>query len=289
MSTLIVGCGYLGKRVAQQLVAAGEHVWGTVRSRPRADDLAASLIEPVIADVLDPASLRALPEADRVFYSVGFDRTAGVAMRTVYVDGLRNALERLGDRSARIVYASSTGVYGQDDGSWVEEDALAEPRHESGRTCLEAENLARDWAAARGFPLIVLRFAGLYGPGRIPRRANVERGEPIAGDPSKFVNFIHSDDAATAAVAALVRGKPGAVYHVADDRPVTRAEFYGRLAECLDAPPPRFSQPAPGSAEARREESNKRVANRRLRDELGVDLHFPDVIQGLGSALKNHP
>lgn len=285
MSTLIIGCGYLGQRVGQRLLADGERVWGTVRSRSRADDLAALGIEPVIADVLDPDSLRALPGADRVFYTVGFDRNVGVAMRSVYVDGLRAALGVVAGPGVRVVYASSTGVYGQESGDWIDEDAPAEPRHESGRICLEAENLARERATAQGFSLIVLRFAGLYGPGRIPRRASVAQGEPIVGDAAKYVNFIHIDDAAASAVAALDRGRAGRVYHVADDRPVTRVEFYVELARVLNAPAPRFVRPDPGSPEARREESNKRVSNRRLREELAVDLRYTDIIHGLGAVL----
>ena len=285
MTTLIVGCGYLGKRVGAELVAAGDRVWGTVRSRAKGESLAALGIEPVVADVLEPASLRALPGADRVLYAVGFDRSAGVAMRTVYVDGLRNVLEQVGQPGRRVVYASSTGVYGHDDGSWVDEEAPTTPRHESGRVCLEAEALAREWGALHGLGVIVLRFAGLYGPGRVPRRDNVEHVDPIVGDPSKFVNFVHIHDAAAAAVAALERGVPARIYHVADDRPVTRLEFYGRMAECLGAAVPRFVPPDEGSTEALRDASNKRITNVRMRDELGVRLRYPDVVHGLPMAL----
>lgn len=286
MSTLVVGCGYLGERVARRLVARGEPVWGTVRSSQRAEVLRASGITPVIADVLDTALLEGLPAADRMLHCVGFDRSAGLAMRTVYVDGLRNVLERVAGRTGRLVYASSTGVYGQDDGGWVDEDAPTEPRHESGRVCLEAEALAREYASAHGIAWIVLRFAGLYGPGRVPRRAAIERGEAIVGDPSKYVNFIHVDDAANAAVAALDRGEPGRVYHVADDRPTTRREFYGQVAACLIVAPPQFVPPAADTPEARREESNKRISNRRLRNELNVDLAYPETASGLRDVLR---
>jgi nucleoside-diphosphate-sugar epimerase len=208
--------------------------------------------------VLDPASLAALPEVDRVFYCVGFDRTAGVPMRTVYVDGLRRALGRLLDRAGRLVYAGSTGVYGQDDGGWVDEDSPTEPRHEAGRVCLEGEAVVREVAGPGGLPAVVLRFAGLYGPGRIIRREALARGEPIAGDPSRFLNLVHVDDAAAAVAAALDRGRPGRTYLVGDDRPVERREYYERAAAHLGAPAPRFLPPAPGSPEARREEANKR-------------------------------
>lgn len=278
-TTLILGCGYLGRRVAGQLLARGEHVFGTVRSESRAAELRALGIEPVLADVLDPSTLT-LPRADRVFACIGFDRTAGVPIRAVYVDGLRTALAALPEPPERIAYASSTGVYGQTAGDWVDEDSPAVPLTDSGRACLEAEGLV---LALRGS--VVLRYSGLYGPGRLIRRAAVERGEPIVGDPDRTLNVIHIDDAATAAVAALDRGESGRIYLASDDRPVTRREYYGRVAEYLKAPTPRFVPPGPDSPEARREGSNKRISNRLLRQELGVTLAHHDIATGIPAAL----
>ena len=278
-STLIVGCGYLGRRVGRLLSDRGDRVFGTARSDSRAAEIADWGIEPVLADVLNPGSIR-LPATDRLLYCVGFDRTAGVPMRTVYVEGLRNVLDRLPNAVGRFAYASSTGVYGQDDGGWVDEDSPTEPRHEAGKVCLEGEETARAWG-----PAIVVRFSGLYGPGRVLRKAAIERREPIVGDPRKFLNVIHIDDAATATIAALDRGEPGRVYLASDDRPVERSEYYARVAECLGASPPRFEPPAPGSAEAKREESNKRASNRRMRSELGVSLAYPDIATGIPAAL----
>src|SRR5262249_59097612 len=108
----------------------GEHARGTPRSLDRSADLKAWGIEPIRVDVLDLGTLGAIPAESPLdlVYAVGFDRSAGIPMRTVYVNGLRNVLARLGDREGRRVYASSTGIYGQDDGGWVNEDAPTEPR-----------------------------------------------------------------------------------------------------------------------------------------------------------------
>ena len=106
-------------------------------------EIASRGIEPVVADVLKPDSMRGLPAAERIFYCVGFDRSAGMPMRTVYVDGLQNVLDALPRTVARFVYASSTGVYGQVDGEWVDEDSPTCPHHESGKVCLEAEERIR--------------------------------------------------------------------------------------------------------------------------------------------------
>ena len=206
-------------------------------------------------------------------------------MRTVALDGLRNTLERLAGRVGRLGYASSTGVYGRGVGEWVDEESPTDPAHESGRVVLEAEGLLRAVAASRGLPIVILRFAGLYGPGRIPRRSSLERGDPIVGDPDRPLNLIQVDDAAEAVVAALDRGRPGRIYLVSDDRPTARREYYDAVARLLGAPAPRFVPPEPGSPESLREASSKRVSNRRLHAELGVSLAYPDITTGLAAAL----
>jgi nucleoside-diphosphate-sugar epimerase len=287
MTTLIIGCGYLGRPVARQLLERGDTVFGTCRSASSAEALAELGVKPVRAEVLDVDSLRSLPAADRVVYCVGFDRSAGADKRAVYVEGLRNALGRLAAVPGRLVYVSSTSVYGGDDGGRVDEDSPAEPRTEAGRICLDAERVATDWGRATGASTVVLRCSGLYGPGRIVRRAMIEAGEPIPGDSDKFLNLIHIEDAARAVVAALDARSPLALYLVSDDRPVRRREYYALAAEALNAPPPRFIPPAPGSPEAARDAASRRVANRRMKEELGVKLAYPDATTGVPAALRD--
>ena len=283
MSTLIIGCGYLGQHVAAQLQRRDERVHGTVRSPGRAAAIAALGIEPIIADVLAPESLIGLPRVERIVYCVGFDRAAGSSIQAVYVDGLKNVLESLGATPTRLVYASSTGVYGQTEGEWVDETAETIPRNPSGQACLEAEAQISAWQRARGqsATAVILRFSGLYGPGRAVRRSVLERGDPIPGDSLKFLNLIHIEDAAQAVVAALFVDQPEPLYLVSDDRPVTRQEYYSRMAALLHAPAPRFVPPHPGSPEAARDASNKRVANNLAKKSLGVVLSYPDITTGL--------
>jgi nucleoside-diphosphate-sugar epimerase len=287
MTTLIIGCGYLGQRLGARLHQHGERVLGTVRSTGRADVIAALGIEAVIADVLVPESLSRLPEVERVFYCVGFDRATGASMRTVYVDGLQHVLDALPRSVSRFVYAGSTGVYGQTDGEWVDETSPTCPQHESGRVCLAAEEHVFHWAKTNDHSAsaIILRFAGLYGPGRIVRRSILERGEPIPGDPQKFLNLIHIDDAARAASAALETGQAEHIYLVSDNRPVTRQEYYSRMATFLGTPAPRFEPPTPGSPEAARDATNKRIVNHRIKSALGVVLIYPDISTGLRPCL----
>jgi nucleoside-diphosphate-sugar epimerase len=270
---VIVGCGYLGRRVLPLWLPGGHRVVATTRSPARADELHRLGAEPIVCDILDPDSLR-LPPADTVLYCVGPDRTAGASLREVYLGGLGNVLDRL-PPPRRFLLVSSTGVYGQDDGGEVNEDAATEPADEAGRVVREAERLLR----SRLPSAVVLRFAGIYGPGRLLRRRQaLEAGEPFTGDPERWLNLIHVEDGAAAVVAAGARARAGAVYNVCDSRPMRRRDFYTRLAGLLGAPPPRF-EPGPG------ERANRRVSNRRLREELGLVLRYPSCADGLPASV----
>ncbi len=287
MSLLVIGCGYLGERVARDHVGRGDVVFALTRSADRARALEAIGVRPVVGDVLDPAL--ELPTVDRVLYAVGYDRSAGPSKRSVYVDGLRNTLDRLPSGPSRLVYIGSTSVYGDMGGGWVDEETPARPITEAGRICLEAEGVLTAWADRSGVSTVVLRCAGLYGPGRIIRRDLIARGEPIPGDPDRHLSLIHVDDAARAASAALDAVAPGPLYLVGDDRPVRRREYYRVVAEALGAPPPSFVPPAPGSAEAARDVADRKVRNRRMKSELGVALQYPDVATGAPAALGRAP
>jgi len=144
--------------------------------------------------------LSALPIVDTVVFAVGRARQSGATMLDIHVEGLRAVLDALPGETGRVIYVSSTGVYAQDAGEWVDEESVCEPVREGGRACLSGERLL--FAHARGRDAIVLRLAGLYGPGRVPRSADVTAGRPIAGSPDAYLNLIHVEDAARAVVAA---------------------------------------------------------------------------------------
>lgn len=274
-SVLIVGCGYLGGRVADAMVSAGRTVFALTRGR--ADTLAARGIRPILGDVTDPGSLQRLPEVAWVVYAVGMDRTAGKPMREVYVSGLRNVLAALPARSAespRFTYVSSTGVYGQTTGEWVTEASETNPTEESGKIVLEAEGVLRE---ARP-DATVLRFAGIYGPGRLLRRQPLLNGEPFVGDADKWLNLIHVADGVQAVLAAEV--VVGGTFNVSDGTPVTRRDFYTRLAGLLGAPPAKFEPPPTPVTEP-----NRRIDSRAAREALGFVPEFPSYREGLAASL----
>jgi nucleoside-diphosphate-sugar epimerase len=273
---LVIGCGYLGQRVATLWQERGDRVHATTRRPEGADALRRLGLAPILCDVLDPASLRALPKVDAVCYAVGLDRSSGASMRSVYVDGLANVLEHL-PPPRRFLYVSSSSVYGQTDGGWVDESSATEPEEESGRIVLAAEEVLRQ----RRPEAVILRFSGIYGPGRLLRRKSIEAGEPIVADADKWLNLIHVDDGARAVLAAEAHAVPGGIYNICDDHPVPRREFYTELARVLGAPPPRFVTPPPDQPAPPHEKANRRIGNRRMKDELGVVLAYPDYRRGL--------
>jgi nucleoside-diphosphate-sugar epimerase len=291
---LIFGCGYLGSRVAarwlspratdtssQPLVDGGppnatsQHTRVVALTRSNGETLRALGIEPIPGDVLDPESLQNLPAASTVLYAVGLDRSAGKSMREVYVSGLEHVLNTLPE-CEKFIYISSTSVYAQSNGELVYESSLTEPREESGKVALEAEQLLR----LRQPNAIVLRFAGIYGPDRLLRKQALLAGEPLVGDADKWLNLIHVDDGVEAILTTESHGEPGKTYNIADDEPVTRRDFYAKLAELLKASPPKFDhRPEPDTA-------NRRISNALAKWTLGWQPRFATYRTGLVAAVS---
>ena len=244
----------------------------------QADLFRAHGFEPVVCDVHDADSLKRLPAVDTVLYAVGFDRAAGATMRTVYVDGLAQVLDQL-PPPARFIYVSSSSVYGQTDGGWVDEDSSTQPEEESGKIVLGGEQILH----AKLPGAIVLRFSGIYGPGRLLRRATIEKGEPIVGDADKWLNLIHVDDGARAILAAAEHAAPGRICNVCDDHPVRRRDFYTELARLLRASA--AIRAAACGVASPHEKANRRIRNVRMKDELRVELRYPGYESGLAASV----
>lgn len=284
MANLIFGCGYLGERVARRWQAAGCDTYAVTRSAERARQFERDGRRPIVADVTEPDSLAGLPAADTVLYAVGYDRAAGRSLQEVYVDGFRQVLDHLPADTGRLIYVSSTGVYGPTDGEVYDEDSLCDPQREGGRACLAAEQLLA--AHPLGRRSIVLRLAGIYGPGRIPLRSQIVAGEPLAVPVDGYLNLIHVDDAVETVLAAEHRGNPPRTYIVSDGHPVIRRTYYEELARLLAAPAPRFSEPVADSAALARSRVDKRLSNARMLRELGVQPAYPSYREGLAAIVR---
>ncbi|MBM4005414.1 MAG: NAD-dependent epimerase/dehydratase family protein [Planctomycetes bacterium] len=285
---LVVGCGYLGKRVAMRHLETVGPVWALTRSQAHADEFARVGLKPVLADVMRPETLDQLPEVERVLYAVGFDRRAGHSIHQVYQQGLANVLLRLPDSIRRFVYISSTGVYGQSTGEWVDEESECQPIRAGGEACLAAEKFIADSTVAGRSNC--LRLAGIYGPGRIPYLKELREGSPLPVGEG-YLNLIHVVDGAEAALAALACQTAPRTWNVADGTPVLRPDYYRFVAAALRAPAPQFvsHSPATDSSRAERARSDKRISATRMRTELGIQLRFPSFREGILDSLGPIP
>ena len=288
MRKIIIGCGYLGGRVAQKWVDAGHDVFALTRSDQKARRLRDRGIRPIIGDVTVPGTLGSLPEADTLLYSVGFDRHGGLSRSTVQIGGIENVLNAISAKVSHFIYISSTSVYGQTQGEWVDENSACTPKRQNGKVARKVEqSLFRQRAAHASTNELrtnVLRLSGIYGPGRLDARIEaLTTGEPVNVNPDAWLNLIHADDAVLAILECHQKGGPKSIYVISDDRPIRRGEFYETLAAEVGAPAPEFCSPGPN--DSRFVGLNKRCRNRAMREELGVELTYPDFASGLSSAL----
>ncbi len=276
MSKLIFGCGYLGKRVATLWRDAGEKVYVVSRSKQRAERLRSEGFDTVVADVANVKTLVDLPQSETVLFAVGFDRSADHTIHEVYADGVKNVLAALPSSVKHFIYISTTGVYGDAAGDWVDESTPADPQRDGGKASLAAEQLL-------GENSTVLRLAGIYGPERIPYLDKLRAGEPIAAPSEGWLNLIHVDDAAAIVLAVDAEPRPAGknVYCVSDGHPVVRGAYYQEVARLIHADPPQFVAPDSSSPAAARAAANKRISNAKLRAELQYEFTHVSYREGL--------
>jgi len=275
---LIAGCGYVGSAFAEMMAAEGHEVWG-MRRNPAALPPG---VRHLAADLRDPASLDALPERlDHVAYTATADAFTDDAYRAAYVDGARNllgALARQGQRPRRIAFTSSTSVYAQRNGEWVDEDSPVEPDGFGGRRMLEGERVFLDGP----FPATVLRLGGIYGPGRASLVEKVAAGAAECS-PGSWSNRIHRDDAAGALRHVLTSPDPADVYLCVDREPAGLCDIQRWLAARLGAPQPRVSAKAEDTR--KRQRSNKRCSSARLAAS-GYEFRHPTFREGFEAIIR---
>lgn len=283
MHVLIAGCGWLGAALARALVARGDRVTGIRRDAARAEALRSLGVEPLALDLAAPGAAARLPAADAVVACQSSGEDTPEAYRAAYLVGTAALLEGARRGGARaFVYTGSTGVFGQRDGSDVDEATPPAPASATAAVLVEAERLVLGAPAALGVPAQLLRLSGLYGPGRIGTLERVRRGVLALGPgDDAFMNFCHQEDAVAFLLAALDRGEPGATWHGSDADPPRRREVVEWVAARLGLPPPRLpagvaAPPGP----------SRRILSTRTRRALGLTLRYPTFREGLGALLE---
>jgi nucleoside-diphosphate-sugar epimerase len=279
---LVAGCGDVGRRVAKLLLARGDEarrdqargnqIFALRRRPPPGDD---SGIQWLRGDLTDADSLRALPPGiTQLVYLPTPDRRDEAAYRATFVDGLRHVMAALDSATLRrVLFVSSSAVYGDHDGDWVDESTPVAPYGFNGRVLLEAEQ----WLATQPVTSVVLRLAGLYGPGQWQLLDRLRSGQVrVPRQTTHWANRIHTDDAA-AAIAHLLRlDQPRPLYLGTDDRPLPLDVLYDALAKLIGVDPPPDGPPPAGIG-------SKRLSNARLRAS-GFVPRWPDSREGYAAA-----
>ena len=317
---LILGCGYTGLRLGRLLAAEGHDVAGTTRSPERAERLAEAGIRALDVDVARREDVRKLEtEApDVCFYLVppveavpgadgagegrgnrgaggGDDPTRGAGEDGPVAVGDDPVLERVVRALRRapleaFVYASSTGVYGDRGGDWVDESDVPRPDSDAGRRRLAAERTVLRCGWSWDCRPRIGRIAGIYGPDRVLLDALREGRYHVVEGLDAWTNRIHVDDLARGLAAVWLRGESGRVYDLADGHPHRSADFAGLVAELtgLELPTLTVEEARARYSEARwaRKAGSKRVRSERLREELGVELAYPSFREGVPASLR---
>lgn len=290
MRIAILGCGYVGLELGRQLTARGHEVCGVRRSPEGCEAIEEAGFEAVQADIADRGALAGVPDADALVFAASSGGRGAEAAREVYVRGLETVIGHFSERAdppERLLYTSSTGVYGDHGGDWVDEDTEVEPATEKTRVLREAERVALD----SPIPGTVVRFAGLYGPDRYRLERYLE-GLVTEG----YLNMIHREDAAGVSRYLLEEDLArGEVVLAVDDEPADKWAFADWLAEQCGVPEPpketeeeRLADPDLSEPARRRLETSKRCSNAKLR-ELGYEFSYPTFREGYCEAVKAYP
>lgn len=268
-SALIIGCGYVGRELALELARDGWDVTGWTRTEDSAQPLREAGLRMIAADAAEEQSWAHAPRDFSLAILCAATRGGGEdAYRAVYRDAMIHLAAHAGP-SSHLVFASSTSVYAQDDGSWVHEDSETRPSTGTAQILLEAERVCLSKGGA------VARIAGIYGPGRSgPLRLLRSGKAQIGSDGGRWLNQIHRDDVVSS-LRFLGERRLSGIFNAADNEPVCQEDFYGWLAPRVGLPMPCAGPENPG----RRGTANKRVSNQKLRS-AGWSPTFPTFREG---------
>jgi len=280
---LVVGTGDVALRALPSL-ARSWRVTALVRSAAKGEAPARAGAAIVVADLDDPASLAVLAEGwDAVLHLAPPPNTGTTDPRT---RNLVAALESARMLPRRFVYLSTSGVYGDCGGEWVDEDRPVNPMTSRAARRVDAERALLEWGERVGTAVVILRVPGIYAADRLPLE-RLQQGTPVLrAEDDVYTNHIHADDLAAVCEVALRTGMPGRIYNASDDSHFRMGEYFDLVADRNGLPrPPRVSR-----AEAERVippmllsfmSESRRLVNRRMKEELGIVLRYPSVREGV--------
>lgn len=281
----IIGCGNIGSLLAANWREHGVRVTALARSEAARRRLQGLGLKTVFGDLDDAASLHDLPLNGTILYYPAPPPPQGNTDPRMHhlVDALSN-----GQQPRRIIYISTSGVYGDTAGEWVTEENLPNPQTDRAKRRLDAENTLRDFGRRNAVDVLILRVGGIYGPGRLPVE-RLKKGLPVLNETEcGYTNRIHAEDLVTILMAAGEKGRGDNIYNVSDGQPGNMTQYFNAVADTLGLPRP----PSLPMAEAHERLSpamlsylteSRRMDNRKLLQEFGVRLRYPNLESGLKS------
>ena len=280
---LVVGCGDIARR-ALPVLAGRYRMLALVRELAKGEPFASANAEVIQADLDDAASLMPLAgRADLVLHLAPPSETGTEDTRT---RSLASALERARILPQRLVYISTSGVYGDCGGDRVDETRGVNPQTERAARRVDAERILLSWGDRRGVSVSILRVPGLYAADRLPIE-RLKRGTPVlVAEDDVYTNHIHADDLAAICAIALRHALPGAIYNASDDSEMKMGDYFDLVADRNGlSRPPRITRTEAASVMPPALLSfmleSRRLSNRRMKNELGVTLRYPTVREGV--------
>ena len=284
---LILGCGYVGKKIAQACLAENMQILACTRSKDHAEELQDLGIPALVCQSPDKLPHHLLQQITHLIDSIPLTREGEsmFASQVHFIPILAPKLTSL----QWVAYLSTTGVYGDAKGAWVDENSTCQPQSERGKQRLLAEKF---WLES-GLPAEVFRLAGIYGQERniIPRLMAGDY-KAIAWQPEHYSSRVHVDDIVRTLMAAMLQPRAGRILNVADDLPLPHHQYVQQVAAMIGAPAPIILTPEEGKMQLSATalsffSDNKRIFNKHLHDELLPVLQYPNFQSGITHILQD--
>ena len=286
----IVGCGYIGNRVAKIEKARGSEVSALVRSKENAKILSQKGINTFIGDLDTPHSLANISIANNIVYYLSPPPAEGKKDHRIvsFLSSLKQP-----KLPKKIILISTTGVYGDCGGKWITEEQPTNPQTDRAYRRLAAEISLTEWCKENNIDYVILRVPGIYGPHRLPEKSLQQKNPVLIEEDAPFSNRIHADDLAAICIAAADRGKSASIYNIGDGHPTSMTDYFNRVSDILEIPRP----PVVTMSEAKDRISpamlsylmeSKRISNKKMLNELQIELLYPDLSSGLPASLKSN-
>lgn len=280
--TLVIGAGYLGRPLSFHLKRAGHDVVAVTRSLPETPILLGVLFRSCKVDKESYLQMLGEVQPDNIVVCWAPGKNEGEGYEQTYMHSMTALCQACNRFTPKhIVYTSSTSIYENDDGKWVEEVDLAQPNKHNQRILHQAEQQLLISTKQSGIKSTILRLSGLYGPERIPGLRRLRVGEPVRGHGNTWTNLIHRDDAIRAIERCFATGKTG-IYNITDDAHHLRKDLYHSIAEVTGHDEITWSEKESASSKG------KKISAQKAHDELGWVLRHPDHKEWILEYLKNH-